>query len=97
MRGAIAFNRKLEGMKLTKKYQKIKEGEKIKYCYLKMPNPLHENVISVLHNLPREFDLGLYIDYNLQFEKAFLHPMRSILNVIEWKEEPRNSIEDFFI
>ena len=96
VRGAIAFNLKLERMKLTKKYQKIKEGEKIKYCYLKMPNPLHENVISVLHNLPREFNLGLYIDYDLQFQKAFLDPMRSILNVIRWKEEPRNSIEDFF-
>ena len=79
-----------------KKYQKIKEGEKIKYCYLKMPNPLHENVISILHTLPKEFGLELYIDYNLQFEKSFLDPLRAILNVIGWKEEPRNTIEDFF-
>ena len=96
VRGALAFNRKLSELKLTKKYQKIKEGEKIKYCYLKMPNPLHENVISILHTLPKEFGLELYIDYNLQFEKSFLDPLRAILNVIGWKEESRNTIEDFF-
>jgi hypothetical protein len=50
----------------------------------------------VPHTLPKEFALDSYIDYNVQFDKAFLQPLKSILNVIDWKDEKRNTIEDFF-
>ena len=96
VRGALAYNKNLNNMKLTKKYEEIKEGEKIRFCYLRMPNHIHENVLSVPHTLPKEFALDSYIDYNVQFDKAFLQPLKSILNVIDWKDEKRNTIEDFF-
>jgi len=74
----------------------IFDKEKIKFCYLKLPNPLHENVISVSNKIPSEFNLESYIDYDLQFEKSFLDPIKTILDKIGWKTEKTNSLNDFF-
>jgi DNA polymerase elongation subunit (family B) len=96
VRGVLLYNHLLKQHKLTKKYQSIREGEKIKFAYLKEPNTLHENVISVSTHLPKEFKLEKYIDYELQFDKAFLQPIKNILNVIGWETEKRGSLESFF-
>ena len=96
MRGVLLYNHLLKTHKLTKKYQSIRESEKIKFAYLKEPNPIHENVISVSTHLPKEFKLEQYIDYDLQFDKSFLQPIKNILDVIGWKTENRGSLESFF-
>ena len=96
VRGVLLYNHLLRKHKLTKKYQSIREGEKIKFAYLKEPNPLQENVISVSTHLPKEFKLEKYIDYDLQFDKAFLQPIKNILDVIGWKTEEQGSLEAFF-
>jgi DNA polymerase elongation subunit (family B) len=82
--------------KLEKRYESIKDGEKIKFCYLKTPNPIRQNVLSVLSSLPKEFDLEKYIDYDLQFDKAFLEPISTIMNAIGWDAEKRATLESFF-
>ena len=41
-------------------------------------------------------ELQNFIDYDLQFEKSFLDPIKVILDAIGWKTEKTNSIEDFF-
>ena len=96
VRGALIFNKNIKILKLTRKYELIKNGEKIKFCYLLLPNHMNDNVISILSKLPKEFNLDKYIDYNTQFDKAFLGPMRTILNAIKWTEEKINTVEDFF-
>ena len=96
VRGVLLYNHLLKIHKLTKKYQSIRESEKIKFAYLKEPNPIHENVISVSTHLPKEFELEQYIDYDLQFDKSFLQPIKNILDVIGWKTEKRGSLESFF-
>ncbi len=96
VRGVLLYNYLLKKHKLTKKYQSIREGEKIKFAYLKEPNTLRENVISVSTHLPKEFGLEKYIDYDLQFDKAFLQPIKNILDVIGWKTEKQGSLESFF-
>jgi DNA polymerase elongation subunit (family B) len=95
-RGALLFNHYIKEKKLTNKYSLINNGEKIKYCYLKKPNPIYENVISFISDFPRELGLDKYIDYDLQFEKSFVDPLRSILDAIGWKTEQKVSLEDFF-
>jgi DNA polymerase elongation subunit (family B) len=95
-RGALLYNHLIKEKKLDKKYAKIQNGEKIKFCYLKLPNPIHENVISYIQEFPKEFGLDKYIDYDLQFSKAFLEPMKVILDAIDWKVEKTVNLESFF-
>jgi DNA polymerase elongation subunit (family B) len=86
----------LKAKKLGNKYEKITNGDKIKFCYLKLPNPTQMNVIASPAELPDELGLSQYIDYKLQFEKAFLAPLEGILNVIGWSVEKQSTLEDFF-
>jgi len=96
VRGALLFNHYIKEKKLTNKYSLIQNGEKIKYCYLKKPNIIHENVISFIQDFPKELGLEKFIDYDLQFEKGFLEPLKIILNAIGWDYEKKSSLEDFF-
>jgi DNA polymerase elongation subunit (family B) len=96
VRGAILYNHMMKEKNLTKSYPLIQEGEKLKFTYLKTPNPLKEDVISFPVRLPKEFELHQYVNYDLQFDKAFIEPIRVILNCINWKTEKQSSLEDFF-
>ena len=96
VKGAILYNHNLKEKNLTKKYPLIQEGEKVKFTYLKMPNPFKDTVISYPSRLPKEFDLQEYIDYDMQFDKAFLEPIKVILDCMKWTTEKTSSIEDFF-
>jgi hypothetical protein len=96
VRGAILYNHLIKTKKLNSKYPFIQEGEKIKFVYLKVPNPIQENVISYFQTLPTEFNLEKYIDYNMQFTKSFLEPLNSVLNSIGWVSEKRGTLEAFF-
>jgi len=96
VKGAILYNHHLNQMGLTKKYPLIQEGEKIKFSYLRMPNPFKDTVISYPARLPKEFDISKYIDYDTQFEKTFLEPIKVILDCMGWSTEKVSSLEDFF-
>ena len=95
-RGALLFNHYIEKNNLTNKYSLIQNGEKIKFCYLKKPNIIHENVISFIQDFPRELGLDRYVDYDLQFEKSFLEPLKIILDAIGWNVEKTVNLELFF-
>ena len=96
IRGALLFNHYIKKNKLDNKYSYIQNGEKIKFCYLKKPNIIHENIISFIQDFPRELKLDKYIDYDLQFEKAFLEPLKIILDSIGWNVEKTVNLELFF-
>lgn len=96
VKGALLYNHAIKNKGLNKKYQEIGDGDKIKFAMLKMPNPLRDTVISVLDELPVELDLHKYVDYETQFQKAFLEPIKSILEVIGWQHEKVSNLEDFF-
>jgi len=97
IRGALLFNYYIKQKNLTNKYSLIQNGEKIKFCYLKKPNIIHENIISFIQEFPKELNLDKYIDYDLQFEKAFLEPLKAILDSIGWSVEKTNTLESFFL
>ena len=96
VKGSLIYNMMLDKNKLTKKYPRIQEGEKIKYTYLMEPNPSGDSAIAMLGTLPKEFKLQEYIDYDRQFEKSFLDPMKGILEKIGWDYEKKSTIMDFF-
>jgi DNA polymerase elongation subunit (family B) len=96
VRGALLHNHHLKKKGLDRRYEVIKNGEKINFAYLKMPNPINENVISFIGTLPREFDLHAYIDYDMQFDKSFIEPLKNIAERIGWHIEPVASLDSFF-
>jgi DNA polymerase elongation subunit (family B) len=96
VRAALLYNHYVKKMGLDKKYPLIREGDKIKFVYLKMPNPYHENVIAFISELPKEFNLERYIDYDTQFDKTFVEPLKTIIEPLNWQVEETASLEDFF-
>ncbi len=96
VKGAILYNHFLKIHNLTTKYPLIQEGEKLKFTYLKTPNPFRDMVVSFPNRLPKEFGLQEYVDYETQFEKTFLEPIKLILDCVGWKTEKQNTLESFF-
>ena len=96
IRGALLFNHYVKEKKLTNKYSLISNGEKIKFVYLKKPNIIQENIISFIQDFPKELGLDKYVDYELQFEKSFVEPLKSILDAIGWNVEKTVNLDLFF-
>lgn len=96
VRGALMFNHFLKENGLTDKYQQIREGDRIKFIYLREPNIIREDVISFTNVLPKELGLHKYVDYEKQFDKVFLDPLTAIMNSIGWTLEDQTTLDDFF-
>ena len=96
VRGSLLHNHYVKERGLDNKYSLINNGDKIKFVYLKKANPIRENVISFLNDFPYELGLDKYIDYELQFNKAFLEPVKVILDSIGWNVEKVANLELFF-
>ena len=97
VRGALLYNHYIKQAGLDQKYEIIQNGEKIKFVYLKTPNSIKENVIAYANDLPKELDLHRFIDYNKQYEKAFVDPIKHLLDALNWDVEPVATLEDFFV
>jgi DNA polymerase elongation subunit (family B) len=96
VRAALLYNHYVKRLGLADRYPMITDGNKIKFVYLKMPNPFHENVIGYIDKLPPEFGLEDYIDYKTMFEKSFEAPMQSLITPLGWTTEEKASLEDLF-
>jgi DNA polymerase elongation subunit (family B) len=96
VRAALLYNHYVKKLGLDKKYPLIREGDKIKFVFLRTPNPYHENVIAFISELPKEFNLEQYIDYDTQFDKTFVDPLKTIIEPLNWSAEEVSSLEDFF-
>lgn len=96
VRAALLYNHLVKQHGLESTLDIIREGDKIKFLYLKMPNTIRENVIGFPSEFPTEFKLNKYVDYDLQFEKAFLDPLVKIMDALKWQLTEPNSLDDFF-
>lgn len=95
-RAAILYNKYINEKNLDNKYPIIKNGENIKFCYLRTPNPIRQDVIGFVQRFPKELNLEKYVDYNKQFELTFLQPLTKILDVIGWRTEKHATLDDLF-
>jgi DNA polymerase elongation subunit (family B) len=99
-KAALLHNHQIKKLKLDGKYAELKEGDKIKYVYLKVPNPFgkggRDSSIGFLNKPPKEFDLEKYADYETQFEKTFMEPLLNITNSIGWKATKKITLESLF-
>jgi len=96
VRGALLFNHYVKRKGLEKKHQLIRDGDKIRFVYVKKPNPFNEDVVAFSQELPKEFGLHQFIDYDKQFEKTFLDALDSVIEPLGWSVEEKTSLEDFF-
>ena len=96
VRGSLLYNHYIKKHKIQNKFPFIQEGEKIKYLYLRKPNRIGENVISFFQTLPKEFELDGSVDYEVQFDKSFLSPVKVILDAIGWAPEKQVTLEHIF-
>ena len=96
VKGALLFNHWIKEKNLSRKYQRIVEGDKIKFLYLKIPNPIHDKVISFSGSLPKELGLHEFVNYEEQFTKSFTDPLKSILDSVGWSHERRTTLESLF-
>ena len=97
VKGSLLYNKFLKENNLTNTYQSIVNKEKIKFVYLKLPNPIKEKVISFITEPPKELGIEKYIDYDIMFEKSFIIPLKGILDTIGWHHEQVDTIERFLI
>lgn len=98
VRSAIVFNYWLIKNKLSNKIPLITDGEKIKFAYMLEPNPFNSHSIANLNKLPKAEEYRKYVDYEKQFDKCFLTPLRSITDAINWELERGSTftLDDFF-
>ena len=97
VKGSLIYNYLIKLKKLDTKYLAINEGEKIKFCYVLDSSPLPTNVIAAPGKLPKELGLDKYLDYETQFDKSFMEPLRTIINAIGWKEgNEQQTLDQFF-
>ncbi|MEK9696134.1 MAG: DNA polymerase domain-containing protein, partial [Candidatus Poseidoniales archaeon] len=100
IKGVLLYNHFVRQQKLTNKYPLIQEGEKIKFLNLRTPNRMQSNVISFMTKLPKELDIHSHLDYDKQFDKAFVEPLTFIMDQIGWKIDrsygTQTTLEDFF-
>jgi DNA polymerase elongation subunit (family B) len=96
VKASLTYNEMLKTCNVSNKYQTIHDGEKIKYLSLKCPNPTRSDAIAIIDYLPEEFGLLSYIDYEAQFVKTFINPLKSFTDIVLWDIENKATIDGFF-
>ena len=78
VKGALLYNHLLKKNKLGHKYPNIQEGDKIKFLHMKQPNLYQCSSFSFPVSVPKELDIVSSIDYDTQFTKSLVEPLRFI-------------------
>ena len=91
--GALAFNRRIEAEQLAD-IEPIREGAKIRFAYLREPNPFHCHVLSAMYGCPETWQVEKYLDYDRQFQIAVLDPLNAILSLVGWSAEHHATLFD---
>jgi len=100
VKGAILYNHLVNKQKLGNKYPLIQEGDKIRFLHLRQPNVFQSSAFSFMTEVPKELDIAGKIDYDMQYEKSFVEPLKVITDKMNWLLDSsygvQGSLEEFF-
>ena len=96
VKGALIYNHLIEKYALGLKYQPIRDGDKVKFVYLKKGNPIGESVIAFVDKLPDEFNLREWVDYQTMFEKVFYKNMEILCQPLGWSPKKVETLDSIF-
>ena len=100
VKGALLHNYLIEKNNLENKFPYIQEGDKLRFVHMKEPNIYHASAFSFITTIPKELDIMDKIDYNTQFTKAFVEPLRFITEKMNWLIDDsygtQGTLEEFF-
>ena len=96
VKGALIYNNLIEKYALGLKYQPIRDGDKVKFVYLKKGNPIGESVIAFVDKLPDEFKLREWVDYQTMFEKVFYKNMEILCQPLGWSPKKVETLDSIF-
>ena len=100
VKGAILYNWAIDKHELEHKYPLIQEGDKIRFLHLRQPNVYQSSAFSFITEVPRELDIIDKIDYDEQFDKSFVEPLKAITEKMDWLIDSsygaQGTLEDFF-
>ena len=100
VKGAILYNHLIDKQKLENKYPLIQEGDKIRFLHLRQPNVFQSSAFSFMTEVPKELDIVDKIDYDEQYTKSFVEPLKVITEKMGWLIDSsygvQGSLEDFF-
>ena len=100
VKGAILYNHSVRKHNLEHKYPLIQEGDKIRFLHLRQPNVYQSSAFSFMTEVPKELDITDKIDYDEQFEKSFVEPLKVITQKIDWLIDSsygaQGTLEGFF-
>ena len=100
VKGAILYNHLIKKNKLSGRYPYIQNGDKVRFVNMKQPNIYQSSAFSFITSFPKELDIMEKIDYDIQFNRAFVDPLRFITEKMNWLIDDsygtQGSLEDFF-
>ncbi len=100
VKGAILYNHLIDKQKLENKYPLIQEGDKIRFLHLRQPNVFQSSAFSFMTEVPKELDIVDKIDYDEQYTKSFVEPLKVITEKMGWLIDSsygvQGTLEDFF-
>jgi DNA polymerase elongation subunit (family B) len=91
VKAAYFFNEicRVEGLEFE--YEKLVEGDKIKFAYVQTPNKYGITVIGFgTDNLPAEVEENVQVDYNIMFDRIVSAPIKRIYESVGWVLRPPN-------
>jgi hypothetical protein len=89
VRAALLYNRLIQD---HPQFDAIRDGQKIKFCYIRVPNRYQSNVIAAPGGCPAEWKIETLIDYHVMWEKAFLESLRELVAHVGWTPQPEATL-----
>lgn len=85
VKAAMIYNHLLDELGIAGKYEKIGNGDKVRYFYCQTPNKYGINVVGYKYIWPTEFDDIIRIDYNKVRLKQIFEPINRCYEANGWR------------